>query len=685
MIRSRAWIALPFLVISPPVTYAAEKKVTYDTDVLPILREKCFACHGPDRRSGGLRLNAYASVMEGGSSGPAVKAGDPEGSLLYELVTHKQEPHMPPRSPKLPDETLAVIAAWIEGGALENAGSKALASAKPKFEIALSAVAKGKPEGPPPMPGALPLDPVVVTSRANALTALAASPWAPLMAVGGEKQVLLYQSDTLELLGVLPFPEGVPHVLKFSRNGALLLAGGGHAGKSGRVVVWDVKTGERKFEIGDETDAVLAADLSADQTQVALGGPSKAVRVYSTRDGKLVHEIKKHTDWVTALEFSPDGVLLASADRSGGLYVWEAFTGREYFTLRGHTASITDLSWRADGNALGSGSEDGTVRLWEMENGTQFRGWGAGAAVQAVRYARDGRLVTCGRDRVVRLWDGNGGGIRALDAFADVALRAVYTHDGGRVMAGDWSGDIRVWSAADGKLVGHLTANPPPLAEQAAKAAQDVAALEAAQPKLAAAAAASLGDAQRLAGELAAVRQSAADTAAAAKIVAEEVARAKQASDAAGAAMAVGQAKLKAKEVAAKAYADAAGQINAEAEKVKGNKDLNDAVAPAADLAARAAAELAEARKAHAALAQAAQAAVDRLATAQRAAAVTTAAAAEPAKRVAELTPAAKAATDRAAADRTAAEQAAASLAAARSTVARCRAALERKTQTTRK
>ena len=65
----------------------------------------------------------------------------------------------------------------------------------------------------------LSLEPLVRTTRANALTALASSPWAPLVAVGGQKQVLLYHSDTLELLGVLPFPEGVPHVLKFSRNG----------------------------------------------------------------------------------------------------------------------------------------------------------------------------------------------------------------------------------------------------------------------------------------------------------------------------------------------------------------------------------------------------------------------------------------------------------------------------------
>src|SRR5438477_611656 len=80
-------------------------------------------------------------------------------------------------------------------------------------------------------------------------------------------------------------PEGTPCVLRFSRNGLLLLAGGGTPVKSGRVVAWEVRTGKRVLEVGDEMDTVLAADLSPDGSLVALGGPAKVVRVYSTRGG----------------------------------------------------------------------------------------------------------------------------------------------------------------------------------------------------------------------------------------------------------------------------------------------------------------------------------------------------------------------------------------------------------------
>ena len=78
-----------------------------------------------------------------------------------------------------------------------------------------------------------------------------------------------------------------------------------------------------------ELDAVTAADINDDHTQVALGAPRKIVKIFSVADGTQLFEIKKHTDWITSIEFSPDGALLATADRSAGLFVWEAETARE--------------------------------------------------------------------------------------------------------------------------------------------------------------------------------------------------------------------------------------------------------------------------------------------------------------------------------------------------------------------
>jgi hypothetical protein len=661
----------------------APAKITYDDHVLPILKEKCIGCHNQDKKRGGVVLNNFTKVMEGGSSGVIVKPGDPDNSPLFQSMAHKREPFMPPKSPALPDATLATIRQWIADGALENSGSKAIA-AGPKVNVGLPGVVRGKPAGAPPMPAkALSLEPIVHTARADAVTALACSPWAPLCAVGGQKEVLLYNTDTLDLIGVLPFPEGEARVLKFSRNGGLLLAGGGHAGKSGKVVLWSVTTGERIIEVGDENDSVLAADVSPDQTQVALGGPSKVVRVYGTKDGKLIYEIRKHTEWITALEYSPDGVLLTSGDRVGGLFVWEAFTGREYFSLRGHTAAITDVSWRSDGNVCASASEDGTVHLWEMENGNSIKSWAAhGGGAESVRYARDGRIVTAGRDKLVKLWDGAGNAKRTFEARPDVALCAAFTHDDARVIAGDWTGQIPVWTAADGKPVGQLTPNPPTLVERLDGAQKELAAKQAMRDQTAAVAVASMAASQKAAADLAAAQKAAVDAAANVKATADAAANAKVASDKATVTAATAESIARAKTVFAQAFVEASAKVKAASEKAPGDAALAIAASRAEELSAPIIAEQAQAQKKATELNATAQSATAALVQARQAAAKAVAAAAAAPKRVEALTVAAKAADAKASGDQAAALASAQALAQAAAAVEKWKTALAAKATT---
>ena len=280
---------------------------------------------------------------------------------------------MPPKKPKSADPELELIQKWIDGGLLETSGSVAKKSTKPKLDMNLVGTVGVKPDGPPPMPQHLILEPEVVTERPNAVPDIARSPWAPIVAIAGQKQVLLYQSEKAELLGVLPYPEGYPQALSFSQNGSLLLWGGGRGGKKGGVVVWDVKNGNRVIEVGREFDIVLGADISPDNRRVALGGPKRKLKIFDTITGEQLFDIKKHADWLMTLKYSPDGVMLASGGRSGDLFVWEAETGIEFYTLNGHSNSVTSLSWRPDSNVLASASEDGTVILWEMSEGKQSK------------------------------------------------------------------------------------------------------------------------------------------------------------------------------------------------------------------------------------------------------------------------------------------------------------------------
>ncbi len=449
-----------------------QPKTTYADQVLPLVEQHCAKCHNPDKKKGDLDLTTHAGVLKGGGTGPVVVSGQPDASKLIKALTHGEEPFMPPNKPPIADREIAVFKSWIAGGLLETSGSKAVAAAKPAADLTLKVSVATRPDGPPPMPRDLPIDPVVHTRRPGTIQSLATSPWAPLIAIAAQKQILLYNSTNHDLLAVFPFPNGQPELVRFSHNGRLLLAAGGHGASSGRATLWEVESGRLVASVGREYDSILAADLSPDQAKIAVGGPDRLIKLYASGSGELLQKIKKHTDWITALAFSPDGQMLATGDRNGGISVWDPETGQELFTTAGHKSSVTGLSWRIDSKLLASSSEDGTIKLWESTEGKQSKSWNAHPHVLDVAYSRDGRLASCGRDGAVTVWEANGNKGKTMTVPGEMALHCAWTHDDAAVVAGDFAGNVLAWDAKSGRSLGPFESNPAPLAEQVNAARQ---------------------------------------------------------------------------------------------------------------------------------------------------------------------------------------------------------------------
>ena len=470
--------SLSVFFISVNLSVAADK-ITYDDHIFPIFESKCLNCHNPDKKKGDLDLSTYTGTMAGSSGGKIALSGDGGSSKLFTVAVHTEEPVMPPEGDKIAKKDAELIRTWIDGGLLENKGSKAKKRPKPAFT--LGSIPTGKrPEGPPPMPQDLLLEPVVTPTRSTVVADMDASPWAPLIAITGQRQILLYHSDTFELIGVLPFPKGNPETISFHPSGKYLIAGGGIGGKSGTTVTWDITNGREMMTMGNEFDSVLAADLRADLGGIALGGPSRLIKFWDTQEGEQIKSIKKHTDWVTALAYSPDGVLLATGGRGSGVQIWEAASGNEFHSLRGHQKAIVDIKWRADSNLVATASEDGTIRFWDMNQGKEVkRGTASGGGILALDYARNGKLISSTRDGRVQLWKADLTLEKQSQPFPEMITEVAFSHDGARYFTADWNGKIEAWNTLDFKKIGELSTTPPSVENRIISISQDMNAIEA--------------------------------------------------------------------------------------------------------------------------------------------------------------------------------------------------------------
>src|SRR6476619_1880455 len=99
MAWSRATVLAAFTLFSLPLSVLAQQattRVDFGREVQPILRERCYGCHGPEQQMNGFRLDRRADALRGGTQ-TVIGPGNAEGTLLYRrLVDTTPGVRMPP-------------------------------------------------------------------------------------------------------------------------------------------------------------------------------------------------------------------------------------------------------------------------------------------------------------------------------------------------------------------------------------------------------------------------------------------------------------------------------------------------------------------------------------------------------------------------------------------------------------
>lgn len=114
--RVAAMILLAVAIAAGQHTDAAE--VSFDRDVLPILSDTCFACHGPDTHEDvGLRLDSFAEATADRGGYRAIDPEHPAESEMLARIDSADDP-MPPADyeKQLTLEQKQILRAWVEQG-----------------------------------------------------------------------------------------------------------------------------------------------------------------------------------------------------------------------------------------------------------------------------------------------------------------------------------------------------------------------------------------------------------------------------------------------------------------------------------------------------------------------------------------------------------------------------------------
>ena len=127
----------------------------FEKEVRPVLSSRCYDCHGPEKKKGGLRLDFPEAILTGGDTGTALVPGKPDESLLIKAVRRTDHDlEMPPKK-ALPAQEVAALEKWVALGApWPESATPRPALANDRFTEKERAWWAIQPVGTPPPPSA---------------------------------------------------------------------------------------------------------------------------------------------------------------------------------------------------------------------------------------------------------------------------------------------------------------------------------------------------------------------------------------------------------------------------------------------------------------------------------------------------------------------------------------------------
>jgi len=282
-----------------------------------------------------------------------------------------------------------------------------------------------------------------IGQRTNVLETAAFSPDGRRLACGGRCQrVVIWDTESPRLSVMLDHPEKtITWSLAFSLSGRELLAGVTLCpngllcgGKTGQLVLWDLKDPASKRVLRDYPGIVFTAAFSPDG-KWALSSDPAVIHVWRTDTWEIKQELTYPEGWIVgrSIPFAANGKTIASIG--------------DEVTANGQI-------------------ERGEIRLSDVESGETVRRWESERGYETLAFSPDGRTLAAGMVfpstlgepifQILLLDVETGQELRELRLSGDYVGRVrnvAFSRDGAVLVASSWDGRLTIWNAQTGELI----------------------------------------------------------------------------------------------------------------------------------------------------------------------------------------------------------------------------------------
>jgi WD40 repeat protein len=256
-------------------------------------------------------------------------------------------------------------------------------------------------------------------------------------------------------------------------------------GEDKTVRLWDLTTGKEIKQLKGHTGFTWQVGFSKDEKQaVSSGGPDKTVRLWDLDKGEEIRQYTGFAKRVYGAAISPDDKYVVGGEGGDGtedekatfdVYLFDKETGKVVHTMKGHTGYVWRAVFSPDSKMVATaGMNDGTFRIWSVETGKELHvgkkahetGKEADdfAWVTGVAFSPDSKkLLTCGRDAKVKLWDAeNGKLIKTFEGLKEDPEAVAFAPNGKRFLTTDGKSAV-IFDVDSGKIIHRFEEHTEPV------------------------------------------------------------------------------------------------------------------------------------------------------------------------------------------------------------------------------